>query len=280
MTSLLENLRPNQRKGSKPRCHWLTHGSAEEVAVRLTELIKPWGRVSETGSWMPKGFDAVIEAQLHNAPALLKDFDAGLGAHLQCWWFAVGNEKATSPNWDIASTCTVTVDGRSKPGLLLVEAKAHDWEGIKEEAGKPLGPPKEGSGISMNSRRNHVRIGACIQDASLALADETGLPWALSRDWNYQMSNRFAWSCKLTELGIPVILVYLGFLNAEEMRKGKAQKPFADHAEWEALVKSHSHPLFPEEVWDRPWTLHDQSFIPLIRSLDMPYDRPSTEAEA
>jgi len=159
----------------------------------------------------------------------------------------------------------------------LVEAKAHDWELIKEEAGKKTLAPKKGSRLSMNSRRNHLRIGACIQDANLALSDATGLPWAMARDWNYQMSNRFAWSWKLADLGIPVILVYLGFLNAEEMREGENQKPFADHAEWEQLVKSHSQPLFPETVWEKAWAVRGQSLIPLIRSLDIPYDRPSLE---
>ena len=54
------------------------------------------------------------------------------------------------------------------------------------------------------------------------------------------MANRFAWSWKLTELGYPVILVYLGFLRAEEMQKGGEQEPFDNHAHWECLVKAHT----------------------------------------
>jgi hypothetical protein len=78
------------------------------------------------------------------------------------------------------------------------------------------------------------------------LAQETGLTWALSRDWNYQMSNRFAWAWKLADLGIPVILVHLGFLNAHEMNdKGR---PFADHEDWTRAVMRHSQALFPAEV--------------------------------
>src|SRR5207248_2297096 len=49
------------------------------------------------------------------------------------------------------------------------------------------------------------RIGACLDEASIALASETGRPWALSRDHHYQMSNRFAWAWKLTELAVPVV---------------------------------------------------------------------------
>jgi hypothetical protein len=165
-----------------------------------------------------------------------------------------GNPR--TPNWDIASTCRI---GR-KDGLLLIEAKAHDKELIAEETGrKNIKPP-----VSSAARRNHLRIGWWLQDASVALAGETKLSWALSRDWNYQMCNRFAWSWKLVQLGCPVILVYLGFLNADEM--ADRGKPFVTLAEWEDLVKSHSAPLFPAAVWNQGWQVHGQTFIPLIRT--------------
>jgi hypothetical protein len=82
------------------------------------------------------------------------------------------------------------------------------------------------------------------------------------------MSNRFAWAWKLADLGIPVILVYLGFLNAREMSdKGK---PFVDHADWECAVKRHSQPLFIPEVWAHRLAIGEVPFVPLIRSLDVP----------
>jgi hypothetical protein len=90
----------------------------------------------------------------------------------------------------------------------------------------------------------------------------------LSRDWNYQMSNRFAWAGKLADLGIPVVLVYLGFLNANEM--SDQGKPLADAMEWQNVVKRHSQALFPATVWDQRWMCGGQPFIPLIRSLEMP----------
>jgi len=235
-------------------------------------MIEPWGEVSETDRWMPEGFDNITEAQLHDAPRLL-DRDK-FGNQLRDWWLAVTSPLSMTPNFDIASTCQVIVGDKSEPGLLLVEAKAHDRELINVEAGKQLKPPKGGALLSVASRRNHVRIGASIQDANLAMAGETGLPWALSRDWNYQMSNRFAWSWKLTELEIPVILVYLGFLNAEEMRKPKNQTPFADHDDWDAQVKAHSELLLPESTWSKPWSLHGQSFISLVRSMEIAFDEP------
>ena len=203
MSSLLGRLGPRQRKGSKPRCHWITHGPANEVAARLTKLAAPWATVTTDDRWMPDGFVQTDEAELHKAGRLIPDDD--VRSRLGDWWFAVRRGQQKAPSFDIASTCTVA----GRYGLLLVEAKAHDRELRKEEVGKPLRPP-----ITPNGCRNHARIGACMAEASLALAGETGVPWGLSRDWNYQMSNRFAWSWKLAELGFPVVLVYLGLLHA------------------------------------------------------------------
>ena len=173
--------------------------------------------------------------------------------------FRTSNNTRT-PNWDVASTCTI----EGKAGIVLIEAKAHDQELIKEETGrKNMKAPVSGS-----ARRNLLRIDWAIRDASAALAENTGLSWALSRDWNYQMSNRFAWAWKLTDLGIPVVLVYLGFLGASEMRD--QGNPIADPADWETVVKHHSQALFPAEVWGRRWTCGGHPFIALIRSIDVP----------
>src|SRR5262245_55935670 len=189
-------LRKTQQRGSKPRCHLLTSGTRVEVAERLTSLIKPWGEVVAGGCcWMPSGFADCEEAQLHKAEKIIAD--ANDRDALLNWWLAVsGGPRTTTPNWDIASTCAI----HGKPGILLIEAKAHDTELRNEERGKPLGG-EDNKGVSLDSRRNHVRIGCCIQEAAIALSQQTGLAWALSRDWCYQMSNRFAWAWKLTELG-------------------------------------------------------------------------------
>ena len=156
-------------------------------------------------------------------------------------------------------------------GLFMIEAKAHDEELRKEEAGKRLKPP-----VSTNTRRNHVRIEACIAEACIALGGETGSPWALSVGWNYQMSNRFAWAWKLCEQGFPVILVYLGFLNAHEMRKGKKQKPIETAQEWERLVTEHSRALVPAGIWN-PQRPIGCGLVPLICSMEIPFDQPTEE---
>ena len=220
---------------------------------------------------MPEGFEQTDEAELHSAPRLISEID---GRQLQDWWLSLFRGATKTPNWDIASSCTVRVGAEEKSGLLLVEAKAHNEELNREEAGKRW---NEGD-ASEGSRRNHDRIGEAILSAKDGLSRDTSLQWKISRDNRYQMSNRFAWSWKLTQLGFPVILVYLGFLCAEEMRVGTNQRPFVDHADWAKLVKTHSGPLFPEAVWDRSWITNGEPFVPLIRSEVRPHDGPAEEA--
>lgn len=256
MIDLLNRLKPKERRGSKPRCHLLTHGPASDVASRLNALAGAFANVSNSDCWMPLGFENLEEAQLHKAPRLL---GSGFGLQLSKWWLAPASERAMTPNFDIASTCTI--DG--KAGLLLVEAKAHDEELNKEAAGRRLTPDS-----SDNRKASHETIGAAMESARSGLGKATGLSWRISRDSHYQISNRFAWAWKLADLGIPVVLVYLGFLRADEM--DDRGKPFKDHAEWDRLVKSHSESLFPPEVWGQRWMISGQPLIPLIRSLNVP----------
>lgn len=262
MCDLLHLLPEDAQRGSKPRCHSLTHGPRDEVAARLTGRIQPYGTVRAENHWMPEGFDSTEEAQLHRASTLIKSEEQRKA--LRSWWLVVSRgDHTTTPNWDIASTCTVNVEGRpAKDGLLLIEAKAHRSELRREEKGKPLKAPARTSTL-----RNHARIGWCMEDANLVLNEQTSLHWNLSRDSRYQMSNRFAWAWKLTELGIPVILVYLGFLNASEMAAGGR---ISTEDDWEKMVRDHGNRHVPDEVWGKPWSLHGQSFIPLIRTIEQP----------
>lgn len=257
MNSLLERLKPKEQRGSKPRCHLLTHGSLDVVATKLTALIAPFASVAPSDRWMPQGFADLEEAQLHKAPRLLPPaFNTQLGE----WWLPSDRQNARTPNFDIASTCSIN----GVPGLLLVEAKAHHTELTKEAAGRKLTED-----ASAERKASHVTIGAAIESARVGLEAATRLYWRISRDSHYQMSNRFAWSWKLTELGIPVVLVYLGFLKAIDMTK-LGEVPFADANAWEAHTRAHSEPLFPGEVWDRSWSVNGVPFIPLIRSMELP----------
>ena len=258
----LGRLKPKERRGSKPRCHLLTSGQPAEVAARLTALIDPFGSVNPDDSWMPEGFEDVEEAQLHKAPRLIAE---PVASKLRDWWLAPGSHRALTPNFDIASTCSVA----GTPGILLIEAKAHEAELLNECHGRKLDSRPRRDGQMPDPRAlSHDTIGDAISEACAGLASATGLRLAISRDRCYQMSNRFAWAWKLTQLGIPVVLVYLGFLNCDEMRAHS--DPFASDAVWTRLVLEHSAPLFPETMWNRPWACNGQTLIPLVRSLEQP----------
>lgn len=251
--SLLGRLPPKARRGSKPRSHWMTHGVAPDVAHRLTELSGPWAVVSDGDQWMPMGFEVTEEAQLHDAPRLV---DSAVSRVLMDWWLPHDCAERRTPNWDIASSCMV---GDTR-GLLLVEAKAHDVELRTEAAGRNLG-----TDATVARKESHETIGRAIEEAADGIRRDTALRCQLSRDSCYQMSNRFAWAWKLATLGIPVVLVYLGFLRAREMAdRGRS---FESHAEWEDLVREHSEPLIDGQVWNSPWMIDGVTpLIPLIAS--------------
>jgi hypothetical protein len=205
---------------------------------------------------MPQGFDVVKEAQLHRAPRLL---NPEVSRSLADWWLPTGLAHARTPNFDIAASCSV--DGQT--GIVLVEAKAHDQELIKESAGRRIGPEER-----LDRRASHETIARAIDEANTGLGAATAYSWSLSCDSHYQMSNRFAWAWKLADLGVPVVLVYLAFLGADEMKD--RGDPIVSPAEWVALVMQHSAPLFPAGVWDRKWAVNGVPFIPLIASVNQP----------
>ncbi|HUX02899.1 MAG: hypothetical protein WBD63_03145 [Phycisphaerae bacterium] len=72
-------------------------------------------------------------------------------------------------------------------------------------AGKRLRP-----GGSARSAENHERIGRAIAEAATAL-DRIVPGVRMSRDSHYQIANRVAYSWKLASMGVPVLLVFLGF---------------------------------------------------------------------
>lgn len=257
----LSFFRAKERRGSKPRCHLITHDSSDSraiVASRLTDLVGSGVVVNPDDFWMPLGFDITEEAELDKADMLL-DKDKRL--KLRDWWLKIQKGTQRTPNWDIASTCTIN----GNKGILLIEAKAHVNE-IAHEAG----PKKLKNDATDNSKINHDHIGTCIKEASIALESATGLKWNLSHDKCYQMSNRFAWSWKLTQLGVPVALVYLGFIDAQEMED--LSPLFTDYESWKNTVLEHSKGVVPKEVWGKEWMLNGQMFLPLIRTSNQPLE--------
>ena len=247
-------------KGSRPRCALLTDGIREEVAERLTQLIDHSEvSVSAGNDWMPAGKYRVAEAELGNPrkPNSLVALDTH--RQLQNWWLET---PARTPNWDIASTCVV----KGRPGILLVEAKAHTAELDISKKGKYF----NGGKASLNSKRNHERIGEAIDAANTGLRVATEEEWNLARDDHYQVSNRFAWAWKLVDLGIPVVLVYLGFLQATEMVTNKSLA-LDSFESWEGVVKEHCNSIVPESCWGLCLDIGGTHLLPLIRAYCQPF---------
>lgn len=154
MNSIQQFPRDNQR-GSLLRCRLLTDGPREAVAHRLSALAAPVATVDAAQHhWLPGGLNAPQEAQLDKTPGLVAP---ELRAQLSTWWLA-DHQTARTPTWDIAATARVG----GRPGLLLVEAKAHSAE--LSSGGKRRDPA-----ASANSQRNHERIAACLQEAKYRL---------------------------------------------------------------------------------------------------------------
>ena len=75
-----------------------------------------------------------------------------------------------------------------------------------------------------------------------------------------------AWSWKLASLGVPVVLIYLGFLHAGEMAdKGN---PIEDSEAWSRMVKAHSQGLVPETAWDTWLRVNQTPMGILLRAVD------------
>ena len=87
-----------------------------------------------------------------------------------------------------------------------------------------------------------------------------GGDWMLSRDHHYQLSNRFAWSWKPASIGVPVVLLYLGFLNAQgTVGDGRL---FPSGAEWTYALKDHARRSSPRRVGESGITLQMFPYSP------------------
>jgi hypothetical protein len=200
-------------------------------------LVKPIEcRVSASSIWQPIGHSAPREARLeHFSPAAIPGHVAW--PTLRSWWLQ-HTAGANTPNWDIALSCEI--EGR--PGLILVEAKANVPE--LSSAGKSVTV-----NASQKSQSNHTHIANAIAEARDGLA--ALLPYvAIDRDRHYQLSNRLAFGWKLASLGIPTVLVYLGFTGDQGIRD--VGMPIADDEHWQSCLREHLAPVCSPEVLDAP----------------------------
>jgi hypothetical protein len=213
------------------RKHILDWASRSDFPVEFMKLIGLHDCVlSHPPIWQPKGYSDPEEACLEDCG---KRFVPGLDcwSDLSAWWL-VHRNGANTPNWDLVVACEVS----DKRGLVLVEAKAHerelDWEGKRVHHGQ-----------SVNSAENHERIGKAISEASAGLSRI--VPGVnISRDSHYQLANRLAYSWKLASMGIPVILLYLGFTGDDGIED--IGTPLRNHSHWEAIMRTYTAGILPD----------------------------------
>lgn len=243
------------------RKHVLDWTNRPTFPVELLRLVAPVDcKLLPTSAWAPVGYRYPDEARLETATLLPPEIRTAI----RRWWLA--HEKgANTPNWDIAVSCEVA--GRA--GLILVEAKANEPE--LSAAGKA--PAKEASEASA---QNHERIGVAIGEACAAL-QRIAPATALSRDSHYQLANRIAFAWKLASLGIPTVLVYLGFVGDHGI--ADAGTPFDDAQHWQRVFDAYSAPVLPKELQEVAIDCGAAPMWVLVRSREVSAPSPSRPAD-
>ena len=218
------------------RKHVLDWTGRPQFTSELQALLRPASvRISDDALFMPRGAGEPEEARLERfGPAWQPD--SAVWRQIEDWWLC-HKRGANTPNWDIAAGCEI--DG--SPGLVLVEAKAN-WPELGV-GGKP-----QAAGASANSHANHQRIGEAIAQANAGWrAFDPRV--SISRDSHYQLANRLAFTWKLASLGVPVVLLYLGFTG--DVGLGPSLPPFVDDADWHTAFDAYSADAIPSELFER-----------------------------
>lgn len=218
------------------RKHVLDWTNRPEFSVELLQLVTPVDcRLTARSKWMPRGYRSPAEARLETfGPEIIPNPQTW--TNLRKWWL-VHERGSNTPNWDIAAGCEI----EGKAGVVLVEAKANVPE--LSVLGKPVDPR-----ASTASTENHERIAVAITEACSALR-QLGAATTIGRDSHYQLSNRVAFAWKLATLGIPTVLVYLGFIGDDGI--ADAGVPFSDIAHWESVFGEYAYSVVPRGIFEQ-----------------------------
>jgi hypothetical protein len=235
--------REREFKGSRLRCLLLTNNASKDIAAFLNSLVSPHALVSTDDHWAPRGFLEPDEAKLGEMPGFLPEADRGV---LTRWWLAKPG-RANTPNWDLVSTCRI----EDRRGLILVEAKAHEAEFSDDQSGA-------------TNPENSQQIRNALAEATVAW-NALASGFALSANSHYQLSNRFAFAWKVAKMGMPVVLLYLGFLDAHEMAGG-SRILLKDHSQWRCCLMARSKGTIPEGAWDKTFDIDGTPLTILIGS--------------
>jgi hypothetical protein len=171
---------------------------------------------------------------------------------------------AADPNWDVAAVATFP---GGRPGLVLIEAKAHLAELANEAGGKRQS--------AKSNAANHERIGAAIGEASQALGGAAA-GVHLSRDHHYQFSNRVAFAWKVASEAVPTALIYLGYTRDQTIAGPEGMIQNAEH--WRSAIRAHTSGVLPSDYWERPISTGLSELWVLARTLPCLRQSPPIEA--
>lgn len=216
------------------RMHVLDWLESPNFIDQLRSVIQPTGlQVELDAIRQPKGRHCSSETTLigpDQAFLTLAQQD-----ELKCWWLA-HQRGAKLPTWDLVIRAS---GGSSDHALILFEAKAHATEFCAD--GKPR-YIRSALEEQLRTDANHERIGEAISEACRSLA--CVLPGVnITRDSHYQFANRIAFAWKLSSLGVPVALVYLGFIGDATI--AAPQHCFSGPADWTNSFTERTAQMFP-----------------------------------
>ena len=231
-------------RGSKQ--HLLTLISDPNYVAAMNRLLSGFATVTSDECRVPAGCDAPGECGLPHflAAHCATWFDT---QHVQNWWLPQQStgRPPKGVTWDLLSTCTVS----QRRGLLLVEAKAHK----SESWSRP----------SAQSKVNHSHIVRVLQEVNRGLRAVVGDSVNITIDSHYQLANRLAWTWKLAECGLPVVLLYLGFIGDTHFRDC-----FRHDDHWQGVMKVHLEGSVPLDLPGRTITVGSTgSFVLLVKSM-------------
>lgn len=254
----MEN-KPDWDAGS--RMHILDWVESPQFLPQLQQMVTSSGfTVLPDADYQPKGRHASCESVLTGADE--RFLFAEHQRQLKDWWL-VHQQGAKMPTWDLVVTAK---DAGGQDGLILVEAKAHATE--LRIGGKDR-PTRETPEQQARSDANHQRIGEAIAEASRAL--QYAVPGiALTCKTNYQFCNRVAVAWNLASQGVPVVLLYLGFVGDREINPITFLKTDAD---WQAAFRQHTTMQFPVTHLEKRIDCGAAAFWLVARSLEV--QRPS-----
>jgi len=127
-----------------------------------------------------------------------------------------------------------------------------------------------------NSLENHEHIGHAIAEASSSL-DKIIEGVRISRDSHYQLANRVAYSWKIASMGVPVLLVYLGFTGDEGI--ANVGVPFKDNEHWQSVMRAYTDGVLPEGFTERMVPCGKADMCMIIRSMEALEQSPCSKTK-